>query len=323
LEKVLRIRRSGNTDAIFIGNLFHDVLNQILLKTDIAYLDDFLDAAINNFLIGIDKTPNAKEKFFIGIYKDILIRLRNYISYTENNSDFEILGLEKEYQVVLRKLSPANIDVEVVINGKIDKVLSYKFGTSDYAVVIDYKTGNVDFDLNRIIHGLNMQIIFYFYFLNSNSEEFKFGGGYLEKVLPNNVFDSETNKTFDEQFNKFFKLNGYSNSNHNVLKAIDHNFEDDSFLNGIKLTKSGEFHSYSKNRVISDEEFEGLLNVGRNKIDEAINDIIKGKFDINPKKLGSIDSCRFCPYQDICYKENRDYQELKEYKGFSFLGEEE
>ena len=39
-----------------------------------------------------------------------------------------------------------------------------------------------------------------------------------------------------------------------------------------------------------------------------MNNIIEGKFDINPKKIEKkLDTCNFCEYKNICYKSLKDY----------------
>jgi len=318
IEKVLKIRRSTNEDALYIGNLFHDCLNQLLLEESIDDIDSFLDKTIKDFLDKNKKVPNKKEIFFINKYKDVLNKLYINIKKQTNNSEFEIFGLEKEFTINLDK------KYKVTINGKIDKVLVLTIDGEKYAIVLDYKSGNTDIDLNRIIHGLNMQIMFYFYFLNKfSNEKYHFGGGYLQKVLPNSNFSYDSKLSYDQQFENHFKLIGYSNKNHNILRKIDANFDgDDHFIYGIRMKSDGSFYAYSLQRLMTKEIFEKLLDIVEQKINQAIEDIFCGKFDINPKKLGNFDSCSYCPYLDICYRDIQDYQELDQYKNFDFIGED-
>jgi ATP-dependent helicase/DNAse subunit B len=53
--------------------------------------------------------------------------------------------------------------------------------------------------------------------------------------------------------------------------------------------------------------YEEILSIVEQKIEEAINNIINAKFDINPKVVkGENISCKFCKYKDICYKKYKD-----------------
>ena len=64
-----------------------------------------------------------------------------------------------------------------------------------------------------------------------------------------------------------------------------------------------------------------LIALVNNKIDEAIDNILDAKFDINPKRIGTdLKGCAFCKYKDICYLKEEDVINLKEYNDFSFLG---
>ena len=49
------------------------------------------------------------------------------------------------------------------------------------------------------------------------------------------------------------------------------------------------------------------------KVKNAFNLILNGKFDINPKVIkGECIGCKFCKYQDLCFKTGKDFVYLKE-----------
>ena len=58
------------------------------------------------------------------------------------------------------------------------------------------------------------------------------------------------------------------------------------------------------------------------KIKEAGNDIISGKFNINPKEIDEENvSCKFCKYKDLCYMKQNDIVKLSKVVDLSFLRE--
>ena len=313
LEKVLKVYRSTNEEALFIGNIFHECLNSLLSEPLIIDFDSFVNERISSLITKDNITLTKKAKFFINKYFEVLKELYYYLKFQSENSDFKIHGLEKEFIVKIDKKYP------VTLKGKIDKILTYQVQDKTYAVVLDYKSGNVEFDLNRVVHGLNMQILFYFYFLNQTETKYHFGGGYLQGVLPTSVFSKDSKFSYQDQILNHFRLNGYSTDDLSILGKLDHNFNNDQkFIKGIRITKEGTFYKGSK--IITKDEFEQLLKVVENNINNAIDNIFKGNFEINPKRLGTtIDSCRFCPYEDLCYKDINDYQDLKSYENFDFL----
>lgn len=318
LENVLKIRRSTNDEALFIGNLIHHLLYLVFKETSIPNLKEFLEVKSKEYLESINQDVSKRDEFFISQYIDTLCSLFTFIKEQESSSEFKIFGLEKEFFIDL------DFEVPVKLNGKIDKVLTLDIEKTKYAIVVDYKSGNTDFDLNRIVYGINMQIMFYFYFLNNYSnEKFEFAGGYLQGVMPNSTFLYDPKRTYLEQLNDYFKLEGYSSSNIEILKKIDRNIEFDSkFINGIRFKKDNTFHANTLKRVLSKSTFDKLLKLTEEKIMQATRSILDGKFAINPKLIGKkIDSCEYCPYKDICYRNSENYENLEEYKEFEFLEE--
>lgn len=314
LERVLKIKRKSNEDALFIGNLFHACLES-LPEEGVLDIDAFLREKINSYLQENEKIPSAKERFFIEKYIDVLKRFYSFLQKEKSNSKFQLYSKEEKFSILVNEDS---------FEGKIDKVLTLYFNGEKYALVIDYKSGSAEFDLNKIIYGLNMQIMVYFYLLRKSlKENIKFAGGYLQQVLPNSVFNANSKLSYHEQFQQFFRRNGYSTDNQELLNKIDYHFGGEaSFLQGIRLTKSGDFHATSMRRVLSDDVFEKLLSITERKIEEAIKAIKAGEFPINPKMIGRFDSCAYCQYYDLCNRDYNDYQNLKEYKAFEFLEEE-
>lgn len=314
LENVLKIKRVGNEESLFIGSLVHDVLYEIFSAEKIDNLKEFMTGVVSDYLSKNNYELAKKEKFFVDKYLNVLVHLFNFIKSFDQNSSFKIYGLEKEFRLTLSD--------NVHLKGFIDKVLTVKIEDVNYAIVVDYKTGSTDFDLNLIVHGLNMQIMFYFYFLNnSGAKKYKFAGGYLQGVLPTNPFGYEENKTYLEQLYDHFKLSGYSNSDKEILNLIDQNIETTSkYIKGIRFKNDGSFYSTTLKRVIDNETFSRLLNFTEEKITDAVSNIKKGNFKINPKQVGNFDSCIYCPYQDLCFRTNRDYEVLEKYEDFEFLG---
>lgn len=316
IENVLKISRVSNEESLFIGNLIHHLLYCVLQEEEVSNLKEFLKNKVDEYVQIEAIALSVKDEFFINKYIDTLIYLLDFIQKHQESSEFNIFGLEKEFSIVL------DLDHPVTLKGKIDKILTLDINQTKYAIVVDYKTGSTDFDLNRVAHGLNMQIMFYFYFLNNYSlDTYEFAGGYLQGVMPSNTFGFLENKTYIDQLNDHFKLEGYSNSSKDILRRIDKDIEVESkFVKGIKFKSDGEFYSYSLNRVIDTERFKKLLKLTEDNIYSTSKKIMNGEFDINPKLIAkSFDSCQYCNYRDLCFRSNSNYKELKDYKEFEFL----
>lgn len=313
LERVLKINKVTNLDAIQIGNLFHYVFCELLKNDDISDINNYVDKLINEFVSQENIILDNKKKVCYSIYKEMILKNYEFILSQMKNSKFKLKDLEKEYQITIDK------DCRVILKGKIDKVLTLKIRGKEYAIVIDYKTGSSDFSFDNVLYGQNMQLLFYYMFLESVSEV-AFGGAYLTSVLPSLPFLYDKNKTYDEQLKEYFSLNGYSNEDKFILSQIDDHYgTSESFLKGIKLTKDGSLTKNSYKKVLTEEEFDKILNLAKERIDEAINNIINAKFNISPIKIGKELACTYCPYKDICYVKDNMIMEVESKKDLSFI----
>ena len=118
----------------------------------------------------------------------------------------------------------------------------------------------------------------------------------------------------------YFLLNGYSNQDSKIINEIDHKIGcGDSFIKGIKFKNDGSYYSTSSSKILEEKEFEKVLEVAKKRIDEAIDEILKGNFKIEPKLIGKENTCDFCPYKDICYVKNNALKELEEITNLSFI----
>lgn len=310
LERVLGISRVRNEEALFIGNLFHNLLEALLVE-DPEEPEEFLKRKLAEYLQEENIELNAREEFFAGKYLEVLLRFRRFLKLEEETSSLKTVALEKSFRIPLRD--------GFVLEGKIDKIQSFSHDGEEYYVVVDYKSGNADIDLGRIVYGLNLQIPLYFYLLKHAGLSAKFGGGYLQRVLPNTVFGRDPRFSYEEQFFRFFRKTGYSPDRGALLEKLDRNYGHPlSTLRGIRTTKSG-FHADSLRFMLSEEEFEQILAIVGEKIEAALAGILAGDFRIDPKKSRSFDSCEYCPYKDLCFRDERDYVRIREYKNLSFL----
>jgi radical SAM protein with 4Fe4S-binding SPASM domain len=71
-------------------------------------------------------------------------------------------------------------------------------------------------------------------------------------------------------------------------------------ISGMRIKKDGDLASSA--HALSEDEIEKIVNIVDKNIKSAVDEILNGKFDINPKIInGKNESCTFCKYRDICY----------------------
>lgn len=241
---------------------------------------------------------SESEKFFLSILKDELVlvieTIKNQLSYTQLTESM----YEKEIVIDVDK------DLHIKFKGFVDKILYNKFNGKTVVAIIDYKTGNPNLNINNSIYGLEMQLPVYIYLIKNEIKDVKIGGFYLQKIL-NNITDKE--KRLDS-----LKLQGYTNSDLDIIDKVDSSFNDSKVIKSLRTSSKG-FYAYSK--IINDEEIDILNKVVETKIKEASMDILDSKFDINPKEMNNeVIGCKFCKYKDICFMKPKDTVTLKEVK---------
>ena len=291
LDYILKINKYQDTFEIVIGNIFHKILSECFFDENYN-IDECYDREVKS----VDYEFNNCEKFYLNILKDeiklIVETIKEQLKYTSLSK----IMCEKEIIVDVNK------ELNVKFKGFVDKILYDECNGHTVVAIIDYKTGNPNLEINNSIYGLHMQLPVYIYLIKNEISNVKVAGFYLQKIL--------NNKSSLEERKNDLKLQGYSNSDTSILSMFDSSYEDSKIVKSLKVTNSGGFYSYSK--VISDEEIDILSDIVKSKINEASDNILNGKFDINPKEIDNKNiGCDFCKYKDVCYMTNSDIVTLR------------
>lgn len=304
LENILKITEDEETNAIVIGNLFHEVLSKMSnpkFDFDKEYEESTKELEMTN-----------KDRFFINKLKEELRFVIDTI-----NKQYKYMSFDKSIE---EERVAINFDktIKITFKGFIDKALYKKEDGKVYMIIIDYKTGETKLDLNNNYYGLNLQLPVYLYLSDhiNNIDNVEVLGFYIQRIL-NKVITYEKDKKLDDVRKENLKLQGYTISNMEKTKLVDSSFESSEIIKSLGLTKTGNFYAYSK--VLSESEMDKLKKLVKSKINEMIDDILSASFEINPKKIDDEDmSCKYCKYKDICFKKEKDYKKLdkKNYKEF-------
>lgn len=308
LDTIYKLTPYEETISQKIGNLFHEVL--CTLYKDNKKLDNIIDEALTKFF----NNPTKKELFYIEKYKETLKKLVDSLNEQLSKTNYQNTYFEEWFSV------DKTNDLEFKIVGKIDKILTLKDDINTYVIVIDYKTGSMHSDFNKVIYGLDMQLLYYLYLIKNTNKINNpyFTGMYLQSIM-GEVLSSEKNKTYLELEKNNLKLNGYTISDVSKIYDIDKDYNEGSFIKSLKVKNDGTFYQYSK--VLSNEVIEELIDIVEKNLDEVMNSIKESDFAINPKKIGNdLVGCEYCPFKDLCFMNNDNIVELEEYKNLEFLG---
>ena len=311
LANILKLDKYEENFEAFIGSLFHSVLEKCFNNNLIV------EEEVNNYIKENNKNLTIKERFFVNkIIEDIKFTVK-------------VLNKQKEYISFDKVLYEKNIaidksrDILVEFVGFIDKILYKENDSSTLVSIIDYKTGFIDIDLKYLPYGLSLQLPIYLYLVKKSNifSNPKFVGFYLQYVLDKDI-NRDIKKNYEEERCNNLKLMGYSNSDIHSLVEFDKSYNNSSLIKGLKTKNNGEFSAYSK--VLTDREIDKIISLTENNIDKAIDKILAGEFNINPKKIGYEKDigCMYCKFRDICNRREDDYQILNDINTLDFLKEE-
>ena len=308
LDHIYKLSKYEETTSIRIGNLFHEVLCIVYRDNNKDY-DKVIDEVVNKMY----ETKSKKDLFYIEKYRKAIKDMIKVIDDNLSRTDYKNTYFEEWFSI------DRTNDLEVKIVGKIDKIMTLKDDYNTYVIVLDYKTGKLHGDFNKVIHGFDMQLLYYLYLIKNTKKIDNpiFTGMYLQAIM-NDVLNSEDNKTYEEIVKNTMKLEGFTTDRLSRLYEIDHEYQDNSFIRTISTKADGELSSRAK--VLSDDTITELLKIVEENINKVISSIKRSDYEINPKKLGKDNvSCEYCTFKDICYMTNNDIKELKEYKNLEFL----
>jgi len=318
----LREREESGFESVDMGNLYHTAIEQYskkLAESEYNWFsvpeqvrDTFAECAMEEALLSYPNlsiyatAENAHmAKRMNHIFKQTVWALTEQVRkgrFVPN--DFEISFSKAD------QLDALNFDLEdgnhIQLKGRIDRLDTCIDENRMYVKVIDYKSGSIKFDLLKIYHGMQLQLVVY---MNAAME--------LEKkkhtskeIVPGGLFyyhiddpvievtEDVTEQDIREAILKELKPDGVVNSEEAVYRAMDDDFETKSDVIPVELKKSGELSARSS--VATAEEFDVLKEYVNYSIVEAGKNIYKGNVKVSPFVDGQTSGCDYCPYKSIC-----------------------
>ena len=300
LESVLNVEPFEEHLALDLGNYFHRVLEQGLLEETID--DAFYDRVLAEIFSGRSDI-SAKTMYFMRESKRVVQAVLDEISAQHSRSSYDVVDRERRYE---KKYDKA------VLTGIIDKVLKRETEKGLGVVLLDYKTGKPTLQLKHAIYGLNAQLLFYvILYLDATQGDVREISGFYEQTLLKSKQILQPDQSDEVLFKDALKWKGYTVNHVDEVLQIDHDAVEDSFIQGMRFKRDGDFYKSVKRYETDDlallvEHLEAL-------IETAIDHILAGDFAIDPKRDEKHKdlSCTYCPFNDVCYKRADDYQTVE------------
>jgi len=318
----LKEREEYDFEALDMGNIFHDVLAEFsrrLAQCQYTWFDfpeefgeKLLYEIVESVSAGYGNSvlyDSARSTYVVTRIKRILRRtiftLQNQICCGE----FE----PKEFELSFQSLG----DIEAVdialsqeeklkLVGRIDRIDTYTENNKCYIKVIDYKSGNQNFDIVAVYHGLQLQLLTY---LNAAKQFQKKKQPDME-VIPAGILyyhvddpmidgnDETTTEQLNELIRKELRVTGVVNKEQQIVEKMDHSNEEYLQALPIRRKKDGSF--YKTDMLMSREDMDVLSSFVNQKIRTLAADILKGNIEAKPYDRKRETGCDYCIYKKVC-----------------------
>ncbi len=206
--------------------------------------------------------------------------------------------------------------------GQIDRIDALVADGKAYLRITDYKSHPQILSLDKVYHGLSLQLLAYLDVALQGAEVLLAGAtdllgtdtGKRYEAQPAGflyfpvIFPELAGKTtlepeeIERQRLKAMKVDGYLLAEPKILQAMDEALATgQSDLLGLRLNKDGGFRQGAK--VLASEQFDLLRSHLQSVLRETGREILAGEIRIKPFKMGKASGCDYCAYRPVCHFE--------------------
>ena len=304
-----------NIKPIDTGSFMHEIIDTFFKEVeDIKNINDeklkeIIDRIVEEKLYLTKNyifTMTPKYRTLVRRLKKVIILSMKYILESLKCSDFDVFKTELEFGN--NDYQPIEITLDdgrkVLITGKIDRVDIAKTPNGKYMRIIDYKSSTKDIELNKVIAGLQLQLLTYVDAMSQQEKIEPVGALYFNLIEPKILGTSKeiSKEEIEENIKKNYKMKGLVLADVNVIKMMDKNIEEGkSAIIPVSLNASGEIN-YKNSNVVTKEEFEKLQKYTIKLIKQISKEILDGNINLRPYYIVKEKKtpCSYCEYKSIC-----------------------
>ncbi len=290
-------RQLGEFAPVDMGSLFHGALERYSLRMEeLGYhwfdvpkelQEQLMEEAVRDTVeeAGYPVFQDARSAYSIKRLLRILKKTVEAITDQISRSSFTPEGYEISFSFV-QDLEAVNFTLSeeerMRLRGRIDRMDTKKEGEQVYVKVVDYKSGNTQFSLVSLYHGLQLQLVVY---LNAAVELLKRKYP-ASQVLPAGMFYYHIDDPVIE-------VNGPA-----AEEEIQEKVREQLKLNGAGILPDESVSR--KSRQADMEEMKVLSDFVNAKIRSIGRAIFRGDTAVNPYRMKKESGCDYCPYHGIC-----------------------
>lgn len=304
------IRDSSEVDMLDIGNILHSTLDEVGKEYSryLKLMEEGNNEALNkpyyrNVSATLDNQKQVldKNKHIIEMlnmkYREMILNILRQLDESDvSDVRSEVVFGEKGE---LKGIELNQDGYKFVIEGKVDRIDYFNIDEKEGIRIIDYKSGNQNFDINLCLGGVKIQLIIYLDALSY--DEIPLGAFYLPIAVDKRYDEKDMDKIY-QQIEDSYKMKGIARLDKNVLIAMD-----ESILDYEKTRKAKNIDLKGRKRaledkenLLSDNEIRKLISEVENLCINAIRDIRLGEIDTKPYRYNDESPCIYCEYREFC-----------------------
>lgn len=192
------------------------------------------------------------------------------------------------------------------LKGRIDRIDVSEDEEHVYVKVIDYKSGNKQFDLAALYYGLQLQLVVYMNTALELEAKKHPGKEAVPAALLYYHIDDPSVETpvellpeeLEEQLTKQLRMKGVVNASPDIIERLDRYMEDKSDVIPVEKKKDGSYSARSS--VMSGEELRLVSDYVSRKITDIGREILQGTISLNPYERGKEEACTYCTFRKVC-----------------------
>lgn len=318
----LKEREEFGFESVDMGNIFHAVLETFaerLAVSEYTWFDfpkEFgkrqVREALEQYAAQYGETilySSARNEYAITRMGRVLTRTVLTLQEQLKKGEFTPDAYEMSFHYA-DHLDSINVSLspeeKMRLKGRIDRIDTAEDEEHVYVKVIDYKSGNRQFDLAALYYGLQLQLVVY---MNAAMElEAK---KHPEKEIvpaallyyhvddptvetPTEISEEELN----EQILEKLRMKGVVNGEEGIVEKLDKYMGGKSSIIPVERKKDGSFSARSS--VMTSEELQTISNYVNYKVKAIGREILAGRMELNPYEKGSSSACTYCVYRKVC-----------------------
>lgn len=331
-------RKKCIVDYPDIGNILHETLEKFgenLNLNNISWRDlkeeeiyKIVENILNENLKNKDKyvfKSSARNRYLINKLRRVSLKSIKKAAEQIEIGEFVPIAYELKFK---DKIPAIEIQFEdgtlLQLEGVIDRLDIYNEEGITYFRVIDYKSGNKNFDISKALQGLEIQLLVYLDAIMKNNktnsifektELYPAGAFYFKLKDPisqgEDLDEAEKNKKKEE------KISGIMVNEEKIIELMDRDIKEnkDSSIYKLKLNNDNSVRKHKD--IIKKEDLDILIKYIEKIIKESGEEIKKGNVKIEPflDTDGKTTPCSYCEYSSICKFdinfEGNKYRKLK------------